>query len=153
MVRSMIEYVRIAMFFAVVFIALIFSVNFSNWGNAFSEKNSYLLHASFEEIGSLRIGAPVKMAGVLVGKVNKISLNKDYQAEVMMRIQKKVSVPVDSSVRVVTQGIIGGNYLSLTPGVSDQNMRPYANIERSHSAFIMENFINKAISELSSKGN
>ena len=152
MVRPRGELFRITMFFIVVFLAVTFSFSFSNWGSIFRHSNTYELHAFFEEIGNLRIGSPVKLSGVVVGKVEKISLNSDYQAEVLFRIKNEVKIPSDSSIKVVTQGIIGGNYLSLTPGVSEQALRSHATIERSHSAFIMENFINKAISDFGSKG-
>jgi len=152
MARPKGEIFRITMFFVVVALAFAFSFSFSNWGNIFKNSETYELHANFEEIGNLRIGSPVKIAGVLIGKVNKINLNKDYQAEVLFRIAKGVNIPEDSSIRIVTQGILGGNYLSLTPGISEVYLRPYANIYRSHSAFVMENFINKAIATFSTKG-
>jgi len=151
MEKNISELFRIIMFFIVVSLALVFSFSFSNWGNTFRSNNTYELHANFEEIGNLRIGSPVKMSGVLIGKVERIGLNNDYQAEVLFRIQNSIKIPEDSSIKVVTQGILGGNYLSLTPGVSSQTLRAHSNIERSHSAFIMENFINKAIAELTSK--
>lgn len=148
---SRIEFFRIIIFFIIVFLVVVFSLNFSNWGSNFSKQNSYSLHANFEDIGNLRVGSPVKIAGVLVGSVYAIKLNKDYQAEVVMQIRNTVAVPDDSSIRVVTQGLLGGNYLSLTPGLSNKNMRPYSNIEISHSAFVLEDFINKTVASLNQK--
>lgn len=145
------EMFRILMFFLVVVIALVFSFSFSNWGRSFSNDKTYELHALFEEIGNLRVGSPVKLSGVPVGRISVIKLNNDYQAEVVFRISKAVKLPVDSSVKVVTQGLLGGNYLLVSPGVSEEFLRPYSQVQRSYSAFILENFINKAISKLSSK--
>ena len=152
MARPKGELFRIIMFFIVVALSISFSFSFSNWGNIFKHSDTYELHANFEEIGNLRVGSPVKIAGVLIGKVDKINLNSDYQAEVIFRIAKGVKIPEDSSIRIVTQGILGGNYLSLTPGVTDSYLRPYSNIYKSHSAFVMETFINKAIATFGSKG-
>lgn len=151
MIKQRGELFRIIMFFVVVVIAITFSVSFSNWGDRFSGNNSYDLHSIFEEIGNLRIGSPVKMSGVLVGRVRKITLNSEYQAEVTFMVKNEVKIPEDSSVKIVTQGILGGNYLSLTPGLASQFLRPHSLIAKSYSAFIMENFIDKALSEISSK--
>lgn len=146
------ETFRIVMFFIVVFLAVSFSVSFSNWGHSYGKNKTYELHSLFEEVGNLRVGAPVKVSGVLVGVVDKIMLNNDYQAKVFYRVTNDLKVPEDSSIKIVTQGVLGGNYLSITPGVSMNMLKNNSELERSHSAFIMEIFLNKALSGLSSKG-
>jgi len=146
------EIIRIIIFFIIVIVAAAFSINFSNWGRSFSNNKTYELHALFEEIGNLRVGSPVKVSGVPIGRISTIKLNNDYQAEVAFRISNSVKIPVDSSVKVVTQGLLGGNYLLVSPGVTNDYLRPYSLINRSYSAFILESFLSKVVSDFSSKG-
>ena len=80
--------------------------------------DSYHLQAQFENIGGLKVGAPVSMAGVTVGRVDSIGYSMDaLKAVVMLRIDGSYNrIPNDSDASIFTAGLLGGQYIGLTPG-------------------------------------
>jgi len=78
---------------------------------------TYELEANFTDIGSLKARAPVRIAGVQIGVVRAITLNPEtYEAQVEMELNKNIAIPADSSVSITASGILGDNYVSITPG-------------------------------------
>jgi phospholipid/cholesterol/gamma-HCH transport system substrate-binding protein len=107
----------------------------------------YTLHADFDNIGGLKVRAPVAIAGVKVGKVTDITLDpKTFRARVTVHIENSVhDIPFDSSASILTQGLLGANYISITPGFEEKELKPGGMIETTHSALILENIVGQLI--------
>lgn len=104
----------------------------------------YQVLAHFGNIGSLKVKAPVRIAGVTVGAINDIQLdNSSFQAKVSMQISTDVKLPIDSSARILTEGLLGGNYIELTPGFEDKTIANGGAIADTKSAIMLENLVSK----------
>ncbi len=113
--------------------------------------NYYILKADFDNIGGLKVRAPVSVSGVKVGRVSNIQLNpQSYRAVVTMQINNNYKdLPIDTSASILTQGLLGSNYISLSPGFEAKMLRPDGQIETTHSALILENLIGQLMFNLS----
>lgn len=120
---------------------------------SFGTGKYYTLTAQFDNIGDLKVRAPVSISGVRIGQVSAISIDKNnFRAKVTLQIENKMNtLPIDTSASIFTQGILGSNYISLTPGFEQQNLKNGDRIETTHSALILENLIGQLIYNL--KGN
>jgi phospholipid/cholesterol/gamma-HCH transport system substrate-binding protein len=109
---------------------------------------SYGVVALFENIGSLKPGAAVSMAGVTVGRVETISYDQQqYKAVVRMRINSQFDrIPKDSDASIMTSGLLGGQYIGITPGGDEQYLKQGDRIEFVQDAFVLENLINQLAS-------
>ncbi len=124
------------------FAALLFlALKAANLGN-FSGDDSYSLQARFDNIGGLKVRAPVRSAGVTVGRVTAITLDsKTYQGVVIMDIRRGFEFPKDSSAKILTSGLLGDQYVGLEAGVNDAPLAPGATITQTQSALVLENLI------------
>ena len=104
----------------------------------------YQLIGHFSNIGSLKVKAPVRIAGVRVGAVNSITLDTNhYHAKVGLQILEHVKLPVDSSARILTEGLLGANYIELVPGPDAEFLNDGETIVDTQSAVILENIVSK----------
>lgn len=119
---------------------------------SFFKPASFTVIASFDEIGQLKVRSPVKMGGVLIGEVSGISLDpQTYRAVVKMDIYRKYNdIPDDSTANILTAGLLGDNYIALTPMYSPTFLKNGSVIEDTHSAMILEKMIGQLIYKLSS---
>jgi len=103
----------------------------------------YSLRAEFDNVGDLQARAPITIAGVVVGQVRSIHLDHtNFRAIVQLAVDKKDdNLPVDTSASILTQGLLGSNYISLTPGFSNEFLKSDDTIQTTHSALILENLI------------
>jgi phospholipid/cholesterol/gamma-HCH transport system substrate-binding protein len=103
----------------------------------------YDLMAKFDNIGDLKVGAPVSMSGVEMGRVTKIAFDwKEYKAAVTMRIDARYNqIPTDSDASVYTQGLLGGKFIGLTAGGAETYLKDKDQIAFTQSAFVLENLI------------
>jgi phospholipid/cholesterol/gamma-HCH transport system substrate-binding protein len=109
---------------------------------SFSFDSTYTLLARFDNVGGLKAQAPVKSAGVTVGRIASISFdNRTFQGLVTMNIDRQYSFPVDSSAKILTAGLLGDNYLGIDPGGDDKNLQPGDTIKMVQSAVVLENLI------------
>jgi len=123
---------------ALVFLALK-AANLGSFGNG---RNVYLVQARFDNIGGLKPRAPVRSAGVVVGRVTKIGLDPiRFQGLVTMEIQRDFRFPRDSSAKILTAGLLGDQYVGLEPGGSDDDLEPGQIISQTQSAVVLENLI------------
>src|SRR5579862_2418667 len=90
-----------------------------------SRGQSYTVTAQFDDIGGLKVGAPVTMAGVRIGQVGSISIDpSDYRAVVTFAIEHRYNrIPDDSNAAIQTSGLLGANYIGVTAGSSDTFLR------------------------------
>jgi phospholipid/cholesterol/gamma-HCH transport system substrate-binding protein len=104
----------------------------------------YKIQAQFSNVGGLTENADVSMAGVKIGKVEKIEL-KDGQALVTLGIEKTVKIEEDAIAGVKTKGIIGDKYLSISPGASDEYIRPDGKIQDTQPPLDIEALLSKFV--------
>ena len=118
-----------------------------------SAKSGYHVTAAFDNIGDLKVGSPVTIAGVRVGDVSQIRFDpKSFKAVVSMRIDKQYDqIPDDSYAVIQTQGLLGGKYIGFSPGGSDTNLKDGSRVEQTQSAIVLESLINKLFASFADK--
>jgi phospholipid/cholesterol/gamma-HCH transport system substrate-binding protein len=123
-------------------------------GLHFASPPHYDVTAKFDNIGDLKVGAPVSMAGVEIGRVAHIDLDpKEYKAVVLMRINDKYNeIPADSDASIYTQGLLGGKFIGITPGGSDTFLKDRGQIDFTQSALVLENLIGQMLANFAKKG-
>lgn len=114
----------------------------------------YAVTAKFDNVGDLKAGSPVTMAGVTIGRVESIRFDpKDYKAEVVLRIEDQYSeIPDDSDASIQTAGLLGGKYIGIGPGGSETFLKEGGQIEFTQSAIVLESLVNKFFANMASKG-
>jgi phospholipid/cholesterol/gamma-HCH transport system substrate-binding protein len=112
---------------------------------ALGSSESYHVTAEFTNIGGLKVGAPVSMAGVTVGRVDSIDYDQDlYKAVVRMRVDAKYDrIPSDSDASIFTSGLLGGQYIGISPGGLDEYLANGDQIDFVQDALVLENLIGK----------
>ena len=109
---------------------------------SFSSGDTYAVVAKFDNIGGLKVRAPVRSAGVTVGRVASITLDaKSYQGVVRLEVDKQVQFPKDSSARILTAGLLGDQYVGLEPGGDEKNLAAGDVITQTQSAVVLESLI------------
>jgi phospholipid/cholesterol/gamma-HCH transport system substrate-binding protein len=112
--------------------------------SSFSFAPTYTLTASFDNVGGLKVRAPVKSAGVVVGRVGAITFdNKSFQATVTLNVESSYQFPKDTSASILTSGLLGEQYVGLTPGAEEENFAAGGKIRYTQSAVVLENLISK----------
>lgn len=102
----------------------------------------YAVTAKFDNIGGLKVRAPVRMAGVTVGRVTSITLDANtFQGLVKMDIERGYSFPKDTSAKILTAGLLGDQYVGLEPGADEKNLAAGDAIKLTQSAVVLENLI------------
>lgn len=104
----------------------------------------YAVYARFGQDGGIKIGSPVEIAGVAVGKVKSIKLD-EYQAQLEFVINKGVIIQEDAIASIKTKGLIGEKYVQITPGGSDKIIKNGGMITETESAIDIESLISKYI--------
>ncbi|MCP1660510.1 outer membrane lipid asymmetry maintenance protein MlaD [Neisseria perflava] len=117
-----------------------------------SNGNTYTVYADFSDIGGLKAGAPVKSAGVLVGRVGSITLDpKSYQAKVSLNLDKQYQFSSDVSAQILTSGLLGEQYIGLQQGGDTDNLANGDTISITSSAMVLENLIGKFMTSFAEK--
>jgi phospholipid/cholesterol/gamma-HCH transport system substrate-binding protein len=124
---------------AVLFLALqaanLLSLNF---------QKTYHVDAKFDNVGGLKAKAAVRSAGVVVGRVESISFDdKSFQARVAISMESRYAFPKDSSLKILTSGLLGEQYLGLEPGADSKNLAAGDTISSTQSAVVLENLISQ----------
>jgi phospholipid/cholesterol/gamma-HCH transport system substrate-binding protein len=104
----------------------------------------YLVSADFPSVGGLKAGSSVEIAGVQVGRVESIGL-ADYQAHVVLRLDRSVKLQDDSIASIKTKGLIGEKYIRISPGGSDKLIAPNGRIREVEAPVDLEELISKYI--------
>lgn len=104
--------------------------------------DTYMVQARFDNIGGLKVRAPVRSAGVTVGRVTAIELDaKTYLGVVRMEVQRAYQFPKDSSAKILTAGLLGDQYVGLEPGADEKVLAAGDVIKQTQSAVVLENLI------------
>ena len=113
---------------------------------SFGERKGYTVSAKFDNIGGLKPRAPVRSAGVTIGRVKRISLDpKTFQGVVTMDIDNGVRFPKDSSAKILTSGLLGDQYIGLEAGADDKELVAGDVIRQTQSAVVLENLLGQMI--------
>jgi phospholipid/cholesterol/gamma-HCH transport system substrate-binding protein len=107
-------------------------------------ERGYEIYGVFSNVGDLKIGSSVEIAGVKVGRVKSITLN-NYQARVVLNLPENVKLQEDVIVSIKTKGLIGEKYIEITPGGSEKIIRPGGQIRETQSAVDLEELISKFV--------
>ncbi len=114
---------------------------------------SYVVTARFDNIGGLKARAPVRSAGVNVGRVTSIVLDPvTFQGLVTLEISQSVNFPKDSSAKILTAGLLGDQYIGIEPGASEKNLSEGDTITYTQSAVVLENLIGQFLFNKTSEG-
>ena len=107
-------------------------------------QKTYTVWANFDNIGGLKKKAAVKSAGVVVGRVESITFDdKAFQARVDLALDEHFVFPKDSSLKILTSGLLGEQYLGLEAGAEEQNLKSGDQIQSTQSAVVLENLISQ----------
>lgn len=112
--------------------------------SSFSLSPTYKVHAYFDNMGGLKLRAPVKSSGVVVGRVSDISFdNNRFQAVAVLDIEQNFKFPADSSASILTSGLLGDQYIGITPGGDETDLSNGNEIMYTQSAVVLEELISK----------
>lgn len=105
-------------------------------------QSGYTINAKFDNIGGLKPKAAVRGAGVVVGRVRSIGFDDaTFQARVVLEIDKRYLFPKDSSLKILTSGLLGDQYIGIEPGADEKNLADGDTITDTQSAVVLENLI------------
>ena len=114
---------------------------------------TYHVIAKFDNIGGLKRQAAVKSAGVVVGRVESISFDdKSYQARVTLALENRYAFPKDSSLKILTSGLLGEQYIGVEAGADEKNLAPGDTISATQSAVVLENLIGQFLYNKAAEG-
>ncbi|HVC28207.1 MAG TPA: outer membrane lipid asymmetry maintenance protein MlaD, partial [Gammaproteobacteria bacterium] len=121
---------------------------------AYSDTSGFIVTASFTNVGGLKVRAPVTMAGVNVGRVTEIHLDPvTFNAIVSIQISQQFNqIPDDSSASILTSGLLGEQYIGISPGGSETFLKNSSKIQFTQSAIILENLIGQFLFNKASSG-
>jgi len=140
--------------FAVVGIGaiLFLSLKVANLAS-FSSSETYQINAKFENIGGLKVRAPVKSAGVVVGRVADIRFDNDsFEAVVALNIDSRFKFPKDSSAKILTSGLLGEQYIGITAGGDSAFLKGGDTLKLTQSAVVLENLIGQFLYNKAAEG-
>ena len=111
---------------------------------SFQWATTYQVTAPFDNIGGLKPKAPVKSSGVVVGHVDAIRFDdKSYQARVILRMDQRYAFPKDSTLKILTSGLLGEQYIGIEAGAEEKVLAEGDKVQDTQSAVVLENLISK----------
>ena len=127
----------------VIVIAVIFAI-FTFKVTDYGRETGYLLFAEFNHVGSIKTGSDVRVGGIPVGKVTELSLNPEtFKARISLDIESKYNFPLDTAVKIGSEGLLGGSFVEIVPGGMDGNLQPNDEIEFTQDAVDMLQLLGK----------
>jgi phospholipid/cholesterol/gamma-HCH transport system substrate-binding protein len=121
--------------------------------SSLSFEQTYAVTTKFDNIGGLKPRAPVKSAGVVVGRVGDIKFSdKSFQAIVTLNMDSRYKFPKDSSAKILTSGLLGEQYIGVEPGGDTNNLAAGDNIKMTQSAIVLENLISQFLFSKAAEG-
>ena len=120
---------------------------------SFSTSQAYQVNAKFANIGGLKVRAPVKSAGVVIGRITDIRFDTDsYEAVVSMNIDQHYKFPRDTTAKILTSGILGEQYVGLEAGGDARMLEPGGTLRLTQSAVVLENLISQFLFNKAAEG-
>jgi phospholipid/cholesterol/gamma-HCH transport system substrate-binding protein len=121
--------------------------------SSFSADATYAVVGKFDNIGGLKVRAPVKAAGVVIGRVTDISFdNETFEAVVVVAIAERYKFPRDSSAKILTSGLLGEQYIGLSAGGDTVNLKGGDTLKITQSAVVLENLIGQFLYNKAAEG-
>jgi len=121
---------------------------------SFSAAETYLVKANFDNIGGLKKRAPVKSAGVVVGRVEDIVFDTEtYEAAVAFSIDRRYEFPKDTSAKILTAGLLGEQYIGLSAGGDAAKLKGGDKLKVTQSAVVLENLVSQFLFNKAADGN
>lgn len=118
-----------------------------------SWQSTYRVTAHFDNIGGLKPKAAVKSAGVVVGRIESIAFNdQTFQADVAMSMETRYAFPKDSSLKILTSGLLGDQYIGIEAGASEENLKAGDRVTATQSAVVLENLIGQFLYSKAEQG-
>ena len=118
-----------------------------------SFQTSYNVNAKFDNVGGLKPKAAVRSAGVVVGRVEKIVFDdKSFQARVTLAMESRYTFPKDSSLKILTSGLLGEQYLGIEPGADEKTLVAGDTISSTQSAMVLESLIGQFLYSKAAEG-
>jgi phospholipid/cholesterol/gamma-HCH transport system substrate-binding protein len=134
----------VGLFVALGLLALLFLALKAGNMSAFTFQPTYQVSAKFDNIGGLKPRAPVKSAGVVVGRVSEIRFDdQSYQATVVMNFETRYQFPKDSSAKILTSGLLGEQYIGIEAGGDEIMISQGGKLVQTQSAIVLENLISQ----------
>jgi len=132
----------------VIFVAGWFLINVllkSDEISNFGEVTKY--SASFDDVSGISVGSDIKLAGVTIGRVKKLKLDTlSYTAEMVLEISSKIKLPSDSEIVITSESLLGGSYVSISPGGSDTFMKENEKFSYTQSSLSLNSLLQKFFS-------
>jgi phospholipid/cholesterol/gamma-HCH transport system substrate-binding protein len=120
---------------------------------SFSTAETYLVDARFSNIGGLKVRAPVKSAGVVVGRVADIGFdNESYEAVAKLTLDGRYKFPRDTSAKILTSGLLGEQYIGLEAGADARMLKDGERVRLTQSAVVLENLISQFLFNKAAEG-
>jgi len=120
---------------------------------AFSTAQTYVVQAKFANIGGLKVRAPIKSAGVVVGRVTEVRFdNESYEAIVTFNIEGRYQFPRDTSAKILTSGLLGEQYVGLEAGGDGVMLKSGDRLRLTQSAVVLENLISQFLYNKAAEG-
>ncbi|MEN8213260.1 MAG: outer membrane lipid asymmetry maintenance protein MlaD [Pseudomonadota bacterium] len=121
---------------------------------SFEEQDGYQVRARFDNIGGLKVRSPVTMAGVMIGRVKSIEIDdQTFEAVVTLAIQQQYhQIPEDTYAKILTQGLLGEQYIGLDPGGSEAMLAEGSEIIITQSALVLEDMVGQFIFSKAEEG-
>ena len=114
--------------------------------------STYALYAEFDNIGGLKVKAPIKSSGVVVGRVTGIELNPEtYRARVTLAMDTKFAFSRDASAEILTAGLLGEQYIGVTQGGDEEVLKEGDRVALTSSAMVLEQLIGKFMTNMAEK--
>ncbi len=138
---------------AVLALAAAFVFYVTNATGARSTDGSYELTASFRSVQGIDVGTEVKVAGVKVGTITDLELNpRTFRADARFTVSDDMLLPDDSAILISSEGLLGGNYVEISPGGSPTNLEPGDEIEFTQGSVSLVQLLMKFVSASSGSG-
>ena len=132
---------------------VVLALKVGNASTTFNVGETYLVTGAFDNIGGLKEQAPVKSAGVVVGRVERISFdNSRYRAQVVMKIDRRYQFPTDTSASILTSGLLGEQYIGLEAGGDSAVLKDGDTIKLTQSAVVLEKLIGQFLYNKAAEG-
>ncbi|MDO4433196.1 MAG: outer membrane lipid asymmetry maintenance protein MlaD [Alysiella sp.] len=123
-------------------------------GGFSGSRATYTVYAEFADIGGLKVQAPIKTAGVLVGRVKNIELDpQNFQAKVSLELDAQYQFSSDAMAQILTSGLLGEQYIGLTQGGAEEKLGEGQYLENTASALVLENMLNQVVGKFMDSGN
>ena len=132
---------------------LVLALRVGNASATFDVSDTYTVYGDFENIGGLTVRAPVKSAGVVVGRVANIQLNREtYKARATLAIDKRYRFPADTSASILTAGLLGEQYIGFDAGADTDNLEQGSVLQITQSAIVLEKLISQFLYNKAAEG-